>query len=151
PEETPGQQWTRPMKHQCPHCQAVLDFGDRPPSFCAFCGHSLSRSAPAAPALAEAPTADPNATTPPVPTSEAAPLAPRSGEPGAAGGDPDVIGNYRLLRPLGGGGMGTVYEAEEAGSGRRVALKLINSGYADSEDAVERFRQEGRLASALVH
>jgi hypothetical protein len=139
------------MKLQCPHCQAVLDFGDRPLSFCAYCGHSLSGSTPAASALAEAPTADPNATTPPVPMSEASTLAPGPGMPGTARDDPAVVGNYRLLRPLGGGGMGTVYEAEEIGSGRRVALKLINSGYADSEDAVERFRQEGRLASALVH
>jgi hypothetical protein len=69
----------------------------------------------------------------------------------AAGSDPEVIGNYRLLRPLGEGGMGTVYEAEDIGSGRRVALKLISRELGASADAVERFRQEGRLASALVH
>src|SRR5437868_2938269 len=122
------------MKRQCPHCQAVLDFGDRPLSFCAFCGHSLGGSAPSAPAVAEAPPQDPNATAPAPPTSEATTLAPGPGMPGGTGGDPDIIGNYRLLRPLGAGGMGTVYEAEEIGSGQRVALKLINSGYADSED-----------------
>jgi uncharacterized RDD family membrane protein YckC len=47
--------------------------------------------------------------------------------------------------------MGTVYEAEDTASGRRVALKLIAPDYADSSDAVERFRREGRLASTLAH
>jgi hypothetical protein len=54
------------------------------------------------------------------------------------------------LRRLGGGGMGTVYEAEDP-AGRRVALKLIAPGQELSADAVERFRREGRLASALAH
>jgi hypothetical protein len=47
--------------------------------------------------------------------------------------------------------MGTVYEAEDTASGRRVALKLIAPDYADSSDAIERFRREGRLASTLAH
>jgi hypothetical protein len=139
------------MKRQCPHCQAVLDFGDRPLSFCAFCGHSLGGSASATPVVAEPPSADPNLTTPAAPTSEAVTLAPGPGMAVTSEGDPEVVGNYRLLRRLGGGGMGTVYEAEENGSGRRVALKLISAGFAGADDAVERFRQEGRLASALVH
>jgi serine/threonine protein kinase len=63
----------------------------------------------------------------------------------------EFVGGYRLLRPLGQGGMGTVYEAEHADSGRHVALKLISPQFVASKDAVERFRQEGRLASTLVH
>lgn len=47
--------------------------------------------------------------------------------------------------------MGTVYEAEDPASGRRVALKLISSAYAGSAEAAERFRREGRLASTLAH
>jgi serine/threonine protein kinase len=46
--------------------------------------------------------------------------------------------------------MGTVYEAEDAASGHRVALKLITPDFATPE-AIERFRQEGRLASIVVH
>lgn len=61
------------------------------------------------------------------------------------------VGGYRLLRMLGAGGMGKVYEAEEVATGRRVALKLIAQQFATSPDAVERFRQEGRLASGIVH
>jgi hypothetical protein len=142
------------MKRECPHCHAILDFGDRPMSFCGFCGHPLGASKPPSTVAAAPPPQDPNPTTEFV-VSEAATLAPREMEanPPLAEptGDPDAVGNYRLLRALGSGGMGTVYEAEEIATGRKVALKLINSGYADSEDAVERFRQEGRLASALSH
>ena len=47
--------------------------------------------------------------------------------------------------------MGRVYEAEEAATGRRVAVKLISAEYAGSPDAVERFRREGRLASGVAH
>jgi putative glutamine amidotransferase len=46
--------------------------------------------------------------------------------------------------------MGSVYEAEDVASGRRVALKLIPPEFA-SPAAVERFRQEGRLASGIAH
>ena len=51
----------------------------------------------------------------------------------------------------GSGGMGKVYEAEEISTGRRVALKLVSAEYAGAADAVERFRQEGRLASVIAH
>jgi len=45
--------------------------------------------------------------------------------------------------------MGAVYEAEEVASGRRVALKLVLPEFAGSAETLIRFRQEGRLASAL--
>jgi hypothetical protein len=47
--------------------------------------------------------------------------------------------------------MGTVYEAQEVSSGRRVALKLISGSFAASQASVERFRQEGRLTSLVTH
>ena len=46
--------------------------------------------------------------------------------------------------------MGSVYEAEEQATGRRVAIKLIRAEFADSPEAVERFRREGRLASTIA-
>ena len=52
---------------------------------------------------------------------------------------------------LGAGGMGTVYEAEAPGTGTRVAVKLLSSRLASNPTSVERFRQEGRLASQLAH
>jgi len=64
---------------------------------------------------------------------------------------PEQIGNYRLRRQLGAGGMGCVYEAEELGSGQRVALKVILPDLGTSEEAMDRFRQEGQLASGISH
>jgi hypothetical protein len=63
---------------------------------------------------------------------------------------PAAVGGYRLLRLLGSGGMGRVYEAEGPG-GERVAVKLLAPGVADSPTTLERFRQEGRLASRIAH
>jgi hypothetical protein len=63
---------------------------------------------------------------------------------------PAAVGGYRLLRLLGAGGMGRVYEAEGP-DGERVAVKLLSPGVADSPTALERFLQEGRLASRLAH
>ena len=64
---------------------------------------------------------------------------------------PQSIGGYRLLRLLGSGGMGTVYEAEAPANGHRVAVKLLSSRLASSPASVERFCQEGRLASQVAH
>jgi hypothetical protein len=64
---------------------------------------------------------------------------------------PKEVGGYKLVRLLGAGGMGTVYEAESPGTGRRVAVKLLSSRLASNPASVERFRQEGRLASQLTH
>ena len=60
------------------------------------------------------------------------------------------FGPYEIVRPLGKGGMGQVYEAEEAESGRRVALKLLSRGLGDDEER-DRFLREGRLAASLSH
>src|SRR3954466_883441 len=60
------------------------------------------------------------------------------------------FGPYLIVRPIGKGGMGQVYEAEETDSGRRVAVKLLSRGIGDDEER-ERFLQEGRLAASLSH
>lgn len=62
-----------------------------------------------------------------------------------------VLGGYELIRVLGRGGMGIVYEAREVRSGRRVALKLILADSREGDPALARFRREGRLASMVVH
>ena len=64
---------------------------------------------------------------------------------------PARIAGYRLIRKLGSGGMGTVFEAEDEAQAQRVAIKLIGRDHVSSAEAVERFRQEGRLASAVTH
>ena len=64
--------------------------------------------------------------------------------------EPFQFGGYRILRLLGKGGMGAVYEAEELASGRRVALKVLGHSL-DSADTRKRFIREGRLAASINH
>lgn len=57
---------------------------------------------------------------------------------------------YRVVRVLGRGAMGVVYEAVHAELGHRVAIKLLRAGKADDERAVRRFQREARLAAQLT-
>jgi eukaryotic-like serine/threonine-protein kinase len=61
------------------------------------------------------------------------------------------ISHYRLIRLLGGGGMGLVFEGEDLKLGRRVAIKLIPSELAAEPGAFQRFEREARAASSLDH
>jgi len=63
----------------------------------------------------------------------------------------ETISHYRVLRVLGEGGMGVVYEAEDVRLGRHVALKFIVSKALDRPDRVVRFEREARAASVLNH
>ena len=63
---------------------------------------------------------------------------------------PTRIGHYRIIRLLGEGGMGSVYEADQEQPRRRVALKVIKAGWA-SPDLLRRFEQESQALGRLQH
>ncbi|AKF08793.1 serine/threonine-protein kinase [Sandaracinus amylolyticus] len=58
---------------------------------------------------------------------------------------------YRILRKLGEGGMGSVYEGEHVLIKRRVAIKCLHSHYANSPDIVARFHREALAATSIGH
>jgi serine/threonine protein kinase/tetratricopeptide (TPR) repeat protein len=61
------------------------------------------------------------------------------------------LGEYRIVREVGRGGMGVVYEAEQESLGRRVALKVLPPGALGDARHVERFQREARAAARLHH
>src|SRR5687768_14711155 len=63
----------------------------------------------------------------------------------------EKIGPYEVLSELGSGGMGTVYLAQDARLGRKIALKLLPPQFTNDKDRLRRFQQEARSASALNH
>jgi serine/threonine protein kinase len=72
------------------------------------------------------------------------------GHPEAAGSVPDRIGQFRVRRVIGGGGMGTVYEAEQERPRRTVAVKILRRGVA-SPGALRRFEHEVEVLGHLRH
>jgi serine/threonine protein kinase/WD40 repeat protein/Tfp pilus assembly protein PilF len=61
------------------------------------------------------------------------------------------VGDYRIVREVGRGGMGVVYEAEQLSLGRRVALKVLPSHAVQDARAIHRFQREAKAAARLHH
>src|SRR5262245_62026226 len=95
----------------------------------------LTSASPATPPAADTPLAVP-ASGPPRPTDAV---------PG------DRLGQYRLLRELGSGGMGIVFEAEDEWLHRRVAVKVLRVDLPAEQVARERFLREARAMAAVEH
>lgn len=61
------------------------------------------------------------------------------------------LGDFRIIREIGHGGMGVVYEAEQESLGRQVALKVLSPTTFDSPQSIRRFRREAETVARLHH
>ena len=112
----------------CPRCRRSLSSvsAEGAPLFCMYCGQKLGGSSAPAETRTHSFTPQEGEALSGVDDTDEPPEAP---EPA-----PKEVGGYKLLRLLGAGGMGAVYEAEAPGSGDRVAVKLLSSRLAGLPD-----------------
>lgn len=145
------------MPRICPSCERSLA-AESDARFCMYCGqrlddtriHGLGEDGSSVSQAATLELDPVSSASDPDLTADyrTAAAAPPPAAPDAA---PERVGSYRLLRKLGTGGMGQVFEAESDDSGERVALKLLSPKLVTNPISVERFKQEGRLASQITH
>ena len=76
---------------------------------------------------------------------------PAGGQPARKTQGIQTLGDYKLLRKLGEGGMGAVYEAEHLKHERKVALKVLPQKFTKDPVFLERFQREAKSAAALNH
>ena len=126
-----------PSEPRCPRCGAAFDVAAVGKGVCSVCSarFAYSASSDATAAVTHWPEDD----------RAAAQLANDLLAPGR------TFGAYRLVKQLGRGAFGAVWEAEHSETGRRLALKVFTAMRAASPDAFARFQREGRLAASLNH
>jgi serine/threonine protein kinase/formylglycine-generating enzyme required for sulfatase activity len=152
-------------KVKCPGCGAVTAVPDK--AAVAPASGKLRPAAPPAPADPDQPTVPPSPVsdlpTAPPPSQSDGTESPGAGDsddvasltaflaPPAAAGELGRLGGFRILKILGHGGMGVVFEGEDPRLGRRVAIKAMLPHLAGSKSSQERFLREARAAAALEH
>ena len=123
------------LSRRCPRCGRQLP-PDAPEGLCASCLLAVG---------AETLTGSSDATST---GGTSAGYPPQPGAPRLVDGQ--LWGPYRVIRLLGRGGMGEVYEAEQLETGRRLALKVLRATLRGDEDRA-RFLREGQLAASISH
>lgn len=73
------------------------------------------------------------------------------GSSGSSSSCPDKIKEYRIIREIGRGGMGIVYEAHDENLDRLVALKILRIFPGEEQQSIERFHREAKMAARLHH
>jgi hypothetical protein len=152
-------------KVKCPGCGAVTAVPDK--AAVAPASGKLRPAAPPAPADPDQPTVPPSAvsdlpTAPPPSQSDGTESAGAGASddvssltaflaPPQAAGELGRLGGFRILKILGHGGMGVVFEGEDPRLGRRVAIKAMLPHLAGSKSSQERFVREAKAAAALEH
>jgi tRNA A-37 threonylcarbamoyl transferase component Bud32 len=138
--EPPTVEWVSEHIARCPDCRSVVE---RTPHDSLIRLLRQAHADPASQAHGTTPSVQGSVTRGPVP---APPLDPADLPP-ALRAHP----RYRVLRQLGQGGMGVVYQAEHRLMERLVAVKVINRTLLDHPEAAERFHREIRAAASLDH
>lgn len=149
------------MSIQCPACSHALSSEGGLPKFCSNCGEPLDPTIAGThpgktPTMAgtQGTTADPNTleTMPHgvnIPMGSTAqahnPTPVEKVKPG------DKIGPFNIVRKLGQGGMGSVFEATHDVTGQRVALKLLARSLRTTDETVQRFQRESQIAASINH
>jgi len=62
-----------------------------------------------------------------------------------------IAETYKIIRQIGAGGMGSIFEAEHMRMGRKFALKLLDPAFAENEEVFQRFKREAEIAGQLGH
>ncbi|HWL93523.1 MAG TPA: serine/threonine-protein kinase, partial [Phycisphaerae bacterium] len=78
-------------------------------------------------------------------------LSRMKGEDAPADAAPESVGQYRVIREIGRGGMGVVYEAQQPTPHRRVAVKVLHPGFGGEARVQRMFRQEAEVLGRLKH